>query len=120
MSNLTCPTPIHGPWPPRAQVIETPTEMFLVMEYAEGGELFDYLVAHGRMQEREARRHFRQIVSAMDYCHRARVRRRPPARVAPRASALKASRPRCPQYGPTPDRLSTATSRPRTCCWTGA
>ena len=62
--------------PLRTQVIETPTEMFLVMEYAEGGELFDYLVAHGRMQEREARRHFRQIVSAMDYCHRARVRRR--------------------------------------------
>jgi len=66
------------------QVIETPTEMFLVMEYAEGGELFDYLVAHGRMQEREARRHFRQIVSAMDYCHRARVRRRhAPAEFAP-------------------------------------
>lgn len=29
----------------------------------------DHLVAHGRMNEREARRKFRQIVSAVSYCH---------------------------------------------------
>ncbi|KAJ3308850.1 MAP/microtubule affinity-regulating kinase 3, partial [Blyttiomyces sp. JEL0837] len=38
-------------------------------EYCAGGEIFDYLVAHGRMKEKDARRHFRQIVSAIDYCH---------------------------------------------------
>ncbi|KAJ3193837.1 MAP microtubule affinity-regulating kinase 1 [Irineochytrium annulatum] len=51
------------------EVIDTPKELYLIMEYAAGGEIFDYLVAHGRMKEKDARRHFRQIISAMEYCH---------------------------------------------------
>lgn len=52
------------------QVISTPTDFFMVMEYVSGGELFDYICKHGRVEEMEARRLFQQILSAVDYCHR--------------------------------------------------
>ncbi|XP_062857376.1 5'-AMP-activated protein kinase catalytic subunit alpha-2 isoform X1 [Trichomycterus rosablanca] len=52
------------------QVISTPTDFFMVMEYVSGGELFDYICKHGRVEESEARRLFQQIISAVDYCHR--------------------------------------------------
>ena len=55
------------------EVIDTPQELYLILEYASGGEIFDYLIAHGRMKEKDARRHFRQIVSAVEYCHNLRV-----------------------------------------------
>lgn len=44
----------------------------MVLEYA-GGELFDYIVKHGKMPEDTARRFFQQIVCAVEYCHRHKI-----------------------------------------------
>ncbi|CAF0977829.1 unnamed protein product [Rotaria magnacalcarata] len=52
------------------QVISTPTDIFMVMEYVSGGELFDYIVKKGKLTEAEARPFFQQIISGVDYCHR--------------------------------------------------
>lgn len=51
------------------EVIENEKCLFLVMEYASRGEIFDYLVANGRMKEKDVRSKFRQILSAVHYCH---------------------------------------------------
>ncbi|KAA3456063.1 SNF1-related protein kinase catalytic subunit alpha KIN10 [Gossypium australe] len=52
------------------EVIETATDIFVVMEYVKSGELFDYIVEKGRLQEDEARNFFQQIISGVEYCHR--------------------------------------------------
>mmetsp|Transcript_7285 Transcript_7285/g.26070 ORF Transcript_7285/g.26070 Transcript_7285/m.26070 type:complete len:603 (-) Transcript_7285:19-1827(-) len=51
------------------EVISTPTDIFVVTEYAPGGELFDYIVQKGRLTEDEARHVFQQIVTGVEYCH---------------------------------------------------
>ena len=51
-------------------LIFTEKTPYLVMEYASGGEVFDYLVLHGRMKEKEARAKFRQVIiviKTLDY-----------------------------------------------------
>jgi serine/threonine protein kinase len=50
-------------------VVDAERVIYLTMEVAQGGEVFDYIVAHGRLREKEARRLFRQIISAIAYCH---------------------------------------------------
>ena len=52
------------------EVVETPTDIYVVMEYVKSGELFDYIVEKGRLQEDEARSFFQQIISGVEYCHR--------------------------------------------------
>ncbi|KIH61361.1 hypothetical protein ANCDUO_08370 [Ancylostoma duodenale] len=42
---------------------------YLLLEHVSGGELFDYLVRKGRLMSKEARKFFRQIISALDFCH---------------------------------------------------
>ncbi|KAI5969969.1 GIN4 [Candida margitis] len=50
-------------------VWETSKALYLVLEYVEGGELFDLLVELGPLQEPEAIKYFRQIVLGTAYCH---------------------------------------------------
>lgn len=51
------------------EVMESKNMIYLVTEYAPRGEIFDHLVANGRMKEDEAARVFAQTVSAVEYCH---------------------------------------------------
>uniref|UniRef100_A0A7S1EPG8 non-specific serine/threonine protein kinase n=1 Tax=Timspurckia oligopyrenoides TaxID=708627 RepID=A0A7S1EPG8_9RHOD len=51
------------------EVIDTPSDVFVVTEYSSGGELFDYIVDRGRLDENEARKFFQQIISGVEYCH---------------------------------------------------
>lgn len=43
---------------------------YLVLEYVEGGELFDHIASNGRLPESEAIRIFRQLIAGLSYCHR--------------------------------------------------
>lgn len=51
------------------EVIETELDLFMIMEYVQGGELFDYIVSQTRLSESEARRLFQQLISGIEYCH---------------------------------------------------
>ena len=51
-------------------VFENKEKMVLVMEIAAGGELYDYLSERKCLEENEARRVFRQISTAVYYCHK--------------------------------------------------
>ncbi|XP_077994179.1 serine/threonine-protein kinase BRSK2-like [Glandiceps talaboti] len=51
-------------------VYENRKYLYLILEHVSGGELFDYLVKKGRLTPKEARKFFRQIISAIDFCHK--------------------------------------------------
>ncbi|CAK8542158.1 unnamed protein product [Lathyrus sativus] len=50
------------------EVMATKTKIFIIMEYAKGGELFNK-VAKGKLKVDVARAYFQQLMSAVDYCH---------------------------------------------------
>lgn len=51
------------------EVIETRSCIYVVMEYMNSGELFDYITENGRLEEDEARHLFQQIISGVESCH---------------------------------------------------
>ncbi|KDQ07769.1 hypothetical protein BOTBODRAFT_119569, partial [Botryobasidium botryosum FD-172 SS1] len=51
-------------------VWEEESDLYLLLEYVQGGELFDHLVTKGRLQPAEALFFFKQIISGIEYCHR--------------------------------------------------
>ncbi|EEC72607.1 hypothetical protein OsI_06080 [Oryza sativa Indica Group] len=52
------------------EVIATKTKICLVMEYVPGGQLSDKLSYLKRLDEKEAKKYFYQLIDAVDYCHR--------------------------------------------------
>ncbi|SCV72964.1 BQ2448_6889 [Microbotryum intermedium] len=50
-------------------VIETDKYIGIVLEYASGGELFDHILAHRYLKERDASRLFAQLISGVGYLH---------------------------------------------------
>ncbi|XP_074127576.1 NUAK family SNF1-like kinase 1 [Sminthopsis crassicaudata] len=52
------------------EVFENKDKIVIIMEYASKGELYDYISERRRLSERETRHFFRQIISAVHYCHK--------------------------------------------------
>mmetsp|Transcript_8755 Transcript_8755/g.17088 ORF Transcript_8755/g.17088 Transcript_8755/m.17088 type:complete len:440 (+) Transcript_8755:26-1345(+) len=51
------------------EVLETPRDLFLVLEFASGGELFKYISTHQRVRESEACKFFQQALAGLEYLH---------------------------------------------------
>lgn len=50
-------------------VWENKNDLYLILEYIEGGELFDYLIKKGKLLEYEAINYFKQIIHGIGYLH---------------------------------------------------
>ncbi|KAI5963466.1 KIN2 [Candida pseudojiufengensis] len=55
------------------EMVPMTNHYYMLFEYIEGGQMLDYIVAHGSLKERHARKFARGIASALDYCHRNNV-----------------------------------------------
>lgn len=51
------------------QIIETERELYLIMEHANGGELFDCIVRNGRMSDNQACKFMHQILLGVEHLH---------------------------------------------------
>lgn len=51
------------------EVMASKSKIYIVLEFVDGGELFDKIAKHGKLKEDEARRYFQQLINAVDYCH---------------------------------------------------
>ena len=67
-------TLLHHPWIcGMREMIVHQHNYYMFFEYINGGQLLDYLISHGRLEELTARKLARQIGSALSYCHRNNV-----------------------------------------------
>ncbi|KAF9890291.1 serine/threonine-protein kinase KIN2 [Aspergillus nanangensis] len=51
-------------------VVRTNYHWYMLFELVNGGQMLDYIISHGKLKEKQARKFARQIASALDYCHR--------------------------------------------------
>jgi serine/threonine protein kinase len=68
MSSIEHPHIIHI-----YEVFENKDKIVLIMQYAPGGELYEYVSQSKVLDEQEARRLFRQIATAIYYCHQNKI-----------------------------------------------
>lgn len=45
----------------------------MIMEYSAGGELFDYIVKHQRLSEKQACKFYQELISGIEYLHKSGV-----------------------------------------------
>lgn len=55
------------------QIVETDKELYMIMEHANGGELFDYIVRHTRLSEKQAAKIYWELISGIEYLHKSGV-----------------------------------------------
>ena len=58
------------------EILENEYAIYLIMEYAEGGELFDYIVKKGRLPEKEAAFLYFQIIEGLELLHSKKIAHR--------------------------------------------
>jgi serine/threonine protein kinase len=58
------------------EMLTSNTKLYIVMELVTGGELFDRLERHERVDETLARQYFQQLVDGVDLCHKSGVAHR--------------------------------------------
>ncbi|KAL0084911.1 kinase-like domain-containing protein [Phycomyces blakesleeanus] len=54
-------------------VVETDKHIGIILEYASGGELFEYIFAHRYLKEKDAQRLFAQLISSVQYMHQKKI-----------------------------------------------
>ncbi|KAJ3129949.1 serine/threonine-protein kinase KIN2 [Nowakowskiella sp. JEL0407] len=52
------------------EIVLQDNHYYFFFELVNGGQMLDYIISHGRLKEKHARKFIRQIVSAVDYCHK--------------------------------------------------
>lgn len=55
------------------EIIETEKELFMIMEFCQGGELFDFIVRHQRLSEKQACKFYLELISGIEYIHQSGV-----------------------------------------------
>ena len=55
------------------KIAEEPENYFIVMEYCENGELFNYIVEHQKLTEEETSYFFYQLINGLDYIHHKKI-----------------------------------------------
>lgn len=70
------------------EVLDTPNSIYLIMENADGGEMFDYIVKHRHVHEKQACKFFHQILNGVEELHKNEITHRD---LKPENLLLKAS-----------------------------